>query len=74
MFLVVNINFIRHFLFEANSGKLAEIDGRLKRAEDVCGENKNALTQLIGHTKNVERAVTTGQQDIINKKDQQSQK
>ena len=50
------------------------MDGRLKRAEDISGQNKSALAQLIGHTKNVEKAVTSGQQDILNKKDQQSQK
>ena len=50
------------------------MDGRLKRSEDISGQNKSALAQLIGHTKNVEKAVTSGQQDILNKKDQQSQK
>jgi len=47
---------------------------RLKRTEDAARENKTALSQLISHTKNVERAVTMSQQDVITKKEQQVQK
>ena len=54
--------------------KLAEMEERLRRAEDSSKENKNALSQLISHTKNVERAVTTGQQDMIAKREAQGQK
>ena len=38
----------------------------MRRTEDSSKENKNALSQLISHTKNVERAVTMSQQ--VNKK------
>merc|ERR1719186_676612 len=54
--------------------KLGEMEERLRRAEDSSKENKNALSQLISHTKNVERAVTTGQQDMIAKREAQGQK
>ena len=47
---------------------------RLKRPEEAARENKTALTQLISHTKNVERAVTMSQQDILTKKETQVQK
>ena len=47
---------------------------RLKRTEEAARENKTALTQLISHTKNVERAVTMSQQDILTKKETQVQK
>ena len=47
---------------------------RLKRTEEAARENKTALSQLISHTKNVERAVTMSQQDILTKKETQVQK
>jgi hypothetical protein len=37
-------------------------------------ESKNALLQLITHTKNVERAITMNQQDVQIKKDMDAQK
>ena len=37
-------------------------------------ENKNALGQLISHTKNVERAVTMNQQDLMARKEAQAVK
>jgi len=40
----------------------------------VNRESKNALVQLITHTKNVERAITMGQQDGQIKKDMEAQK
>jgi hypothetical protein len=59
---------------QSNSQKLQEIEDRLRRTEEHSTENKNALTQLISHTKNVERAVNMGQQEILAKKDSQTQK
>ena len=47
---------------------------RLTRTEEAARDNKAALTQLISHTKNVERAVTMSQQDILAKKETQVQK
>ena len=47
---------------------------RLKRTEEAARDNKTALSQLISHTKNVERAVTMSQQDILTKKETQVQK
>ena len=47
---------------------------RLKRTEEAARDNKTALSQLISHTKNVERAVTMSQQDILTKKETQAQK
>ena len=38
------------------------ISRKLRRTEGSSKENKNALAQLISHTKNVERAVTLSQQ------------
>ena len=46
----------------------------MKRTEEAARENKSALSQLISHTKNVERAVTMSQQDILTKKETQVQK
>ena len=46
----------------------------MRRAEDSSKENKSALAQLISHTKNVERAVTLSQQDMVTKKEQQGTK
>ena len=37
----------------------------MRRVEDSSKENKSALAQLISHTKNVERAVTLSQQDMV---------
>ena len=51
-----------------------EIVKRLKRTEEAARDNKTALSQLISHTKNVERAVTMSQQDILTKKETQVQK
>ena len=50
--------------------KVTESEDRLRRTEDHGKENKNALGQLISHTKNVERAVTLSQQDINSKKEE----
>merc|ERR1712223_309425 len=54
--------------------KMVDMEDRLKHVEQGSRENKNALNQLIAHTKNVERAVTMNQQDLLNRKEQQSQK
>eukprot|EP00090_Calanus_glacialis_P000735 TRINITY_DN10508_c0_g1_i1.p1 TRINITY_DN10508_c0_g1~~TRINITY_DN10508_c0_g1_i1.p1 ORF type:complete len:731 (-),score=252.70 TRINITY_DN10508_c0_g1_i1:1342-3315(-) len=54
--------------------KLSELEERMRRTEDSSKENKNALSQLISHTKNVERAVTMSQQDMLTKKEQQGTK
>lgn len=54
--------------------KLADTEDRLRRTEESSRENKNALAQLISHTKNVERAVTMSQQDIVAKKEAQAAK
>ena len=55
------------FLFWKGAvNKLSELEERMRRTEDSSKENKNALSQLISHTKNVERAVTMSQQ--VNKK------
>ncbi len=53
---------------------MQEIEDRLRRAEGYSEENKSSLSQLILHTKNVERAVNMGQQDIMAKKEQQGQR
>ena len=57
-----------------SANKVLELQEGVRRVEDSSRENKNALNQLISHTKNVERAVTMNQQDLLNRKDQQSQK
>ena len=44
------------------ANKISELEERMRRTEDSSKENKNALSQLISHTKNVERAVTMSQQ------------
>ena len=70
--------------------KLHDIEERTRRTEDSSKENKSALgesfllldtsdcpvasAQLISHTKNVERAVTLSQQDMVAKKEQQGSK
>jgi len=54
--------------------KISELEERMRRTEDSSKENKNALSQLISHTKNVERAVTMSQQDMLAKKEQQGTK
>ena len=46
----------------------------MHRTELNAKDNKNALSQLISHTKNVERAVNISHQEIISKKDQHAQK
>ena len=57
-----------------SANKVLELQEGVRRVEDSSRENKNALNQLISHTKNVERAVTMNQQDLLNRKEQQSQK
>ena len=54
--------------------RLLDAEDRLKRVEGSSRENKNALSQLISHTKNVERAVTMNQQDLMQRKEAQAQK
>jgi len=54
--------------------RLVETEERLKRVESSSRENKNALGQLISHTKNVERAVTMNQQDLMARKEAQAVK
>lgn len=59
---------------QQTTAKITELDDRVRRTEESGKENKNALAQLISHTKNVERAVTMSQQDIMAKKEAQTQK
>ena len=54
--------------------RLLDTEDRLKRVEESSRENKNALAQLIAHTKNVERAVTMNQQDLMQRKEAQAAK
>ena len=56
------------------ANKIGDMEERLRRAEDSSKENKSALSQLISHTKNVERAVTMGQQDMVAKREAQGTK
>ena len=52
--------------------RLVETEERIRRIEGSSRENKNALGQLISHTKNVERAVTMNQQDMMQRKEAQA--
>ena len=77
-------------VFVGAVNKLHDIEERTRRTEDSSKENKSALgesfllldtsdcpvasAQLISHTKNVERAVTMSQQDMVSKKEQQGAK
>ena len=54
--------------------RLMDVEDRLKHVENSSRENKNALAQLISHTKNVERAVTMNQQDLMQRKEAQATK
>ncbi len=54
--------------------KVNELEDRIRATETHSRENKAAVTQLISHTKNVERAVVTGQQDLMQRREQQAQK
>ena len=54
--------------------KMVDMEDRLKHVEQGSRENKNALAQLISHTKNVERAVTMNQQDLLQRKEAQAAK
>ena len=54
--------------------RLLDVEDKLKRVEESSRENKNALAQLIAHTKNVERAVTMNQQDLMQRKEAQAAK
>ncbi len=61
-------------VLNGNVERLLDVEDRLKRVEESARENKNALSQLISHTKNVERAVTMNQQDLLQRKDAQATK
>ena len=50
---------------------VTEVDNRVRRSEESLRENQNAIQQLLSHTRNVEKAVTAGQQDILARRDQQ---
>ena len=81
---------ISMLVFVGAVNKLHDIEERTRRTEDSSKENKSALgesfllldtsdcpvasAQLISHTKNVERAVTLSQQDMVAKKEQQGSK
>lgn len=54
--------------------RLLDVEDRLRLTEQSSRENKNALAQLISHTKNVERAVTMNQQDLLQRKEAQALK
>jgi len=59
---------------QAATAKVNELEDRVRAAEMHAKENKGALAQLISHTKNVERAVTTNQQELMSRKEQQAAK
>lgn len=59
---------------QTSTSKIAELEDRLRRTETHAKDNKAALVTMISHVKNVERAVTLGQQDIMAKKEVQGQK
>ena len=54
------------------SERLVDMESRLKSVETSSKENKNALAQLITHTKNVERAVSMNAQDLLQRKEAQA--
>ena len=58
----------------AINAKVLEVEERLVMTGEAARENKSALSQLISHTKNVERAVTMNQKDVVAKKDAHLQK
>ncbi len=59
---------------QAATAKVNELEDRLRATEIHARENKAALATLVGHTRNVERAVTAGQQDLVQRKEQQAAK
>jgi hypothetical protein len=56
------------------TSQITDMDGRVRRAEDMARESKDSIGQLLNHTRNIEKAVTTGQQDMMSKRDQQMQR
>ncbi|XP_065922491.1 coiled-coil domain-containing protein 154 isoform X14 [Magallana gigas] len=67
----------RHNLESAmkiNNELITQLSARIKEAEDKLSEEKSALSSLVNHTKGVEQAVKSSQNELIAKKDIQSQK
>ncbi|CAG0915009.1 unnamed protein product [Notodromas monacha] len=52
----------------------ADLDSRVGRAEALARQSSDAIGQLLGHTRNIEKVVTTGQQDMLTRRDQQIQR
>ena len=55
-------------------GHVGDLDGRVVRAENMAREGKDSIGQLLNHTRNIEKVVTTGQQDMLSRRDQQVQR
>ncbi|XP_048759107.2 serine/arginine repetitive matrix protein 2-like isoform X4 [Ostrea edulis] len=67
----------RHNLESAmkiNNELITQLSARIKDAEEKLSEEKTALSSLVNHTKGVEQAVKSSQNELIAKKDVQSQK
>ncbi|KAK3091323.1 hypothetical protein FSP39_018929 [Pinctada imbricata] len=65
----------RHNLESAmkiNNELITQLSSRIKEAEDKLSEEKTALSSLVNHTKGVEQAVRSSQNELIAKKDVQS--
>ena len=65
----------RHTLESAmkiNNDLITQLSSRIKEAEDKLTDEKTALSSLVNHTKGVEQAVRSSQNELIAKKDVQS--
>ncbi|XP_078611808.1 coiled-coil domain-containing protein 154-like isoform X1 [Branchiostoma floridae x Branchiostoma japonicum] len=51
---------------------ISQLATRLKRAEDSVVEEREAVSALVGHTKQVEKAVISSQQELMGRRDTQS--
>ncbi|XP_066292851.1 coiled-coil domain-containing protein 154-like [Branchiostoma lanceolatum] len=51
---------------------ISQLATRLKRAEDSVVEEREAVSALVGHTKQVEKAVISSQQELVGRRDTQS--
>ena len=53
---------------------ITQLSSRIKETEDKIEEEKASLNALFSHTKNVEKTVVQSQQEIIQKRDVQTQR
>ncbi|KAG7173022.1 putative trichohyalin-like 3 [Homarus americanus] len=60
--------------FRQSQNKNYEYEDRMRRCEEALKENRNAVQQMVSHTKSIERAISTSQQEQMERRGNSAQK